>query len=170
MKIKIKEKKLNNWVKLIKKTIIKKDKKEIWYNFKTNDYISIFLLRNDSKIGIVRQFRPAINKFIWEFPAGLCDKKIKKKLIAKKEIEEETGHKVKKIIKLKSLYNDTGRVDNKVHFFFATCAKKKQFKIEEGIKVKFITKNYLEKMIKTENFNYNLHASLYMLVKLKNLI
>ena len=170
MKIKIKEKKLNKWVKLIKKTIIKNNKKKIWYSLKTHDYISILLMREDKKIGIVGQYRPSINKFTWEFPAGLKDENKSIKFIARKEIKEETGHIVKKITKIKSLYSDTGRIDNKVHFYYATCDKKKYFKTEKGIKSKFVTKKYLEKMIKVGSFNYNLHVSLYMLAKLRKLI
>ena len=118
MKSKVKQTKLNRWVILEKKTFFLNRKKKIWYNFKTHDYLSIFVLRDDKKIAIIRQFRPSINKYTWEFPAGLKDSKEKIKIIAKKEVEEETGYKVKSIKKLKTLYSDTGRINNKVHFFF----------------------------------------------------
>ena len=78
--------------------------------------------------------------------------------------------KVKSIKKLKTLYSDTGRINNKVHFFFAKCSKKKYFKVEKGIQVKFVSKKKLEKMVLTNNFRYNLHVSLYMYVKLKKMI
>ena len=170
MKNKVKQTKLNRWVILEKKTFFLNRKKKIWYNFKTHDYLSIFVLRDDKKIAIIRQFRPSINKYTWEFPAGLKDSKEKIKIIAKKEVEEETGYKVKSIKKLKTLYSDTGRINNKVHFFFAKCSKKKYFKVEKGIQVKFVSKKKLEKMVLANNFRYNLHVSLYMYVKLKKMI
>ena len=80
-----------------KKNFLFEREKKIWYNFKTHDYLSIFVLRDDKKIAIIRQFRPSINKYTWEFPAGLKDSKEKIKIIAKKEVEEETGYKVKSI-------------------------------------------------------------------------
>ena len=128
------------------------------------------MLREDGKIAIVKQFRPSINKYTWEFPAGLKDSKKNIISIAKKEVEEETGHKVKNIIKLRTLFTDTGRIDNKAHFFFAKCSKKLYFKPEQGITTKFISKKKLEKLVLKENFNYNLHVSLYMYVRLKKLI
>ena len=170
MIVKIKEKKLNKWVTLVKKTIKDKAGKKIWYNLKTQDYLSIFVLREDGKIAIIKQYRPSVGKYTWEFPAGLRDSKKTIISIAKKEVEEETGHKVKNIFKLKTLFSDTGRIDNKVHFFFAKCSKKKIFKVERGITLKFISKKNLESMVLKGNFNYNLHISLYMYVKLRNLI
>ena len=50
----------------------------------------------NKKIPIVKQFRPAIEKYVWEFPGGLVDKKLGLKKIAIEEIEEETGLTVEK--------------------------------------------------------------------------
>src|SRR5262249_59353196 len=41
------------------------------------DYISIVALTSSGKIPIVRQYRPALEAFAWELPAGLLDPRAK---------------------------------------------------------------------------------------------
>jgi len=172
--VKIKEKKkkkLSKWVTLVKKKFVINKKIETWYYLKTFDYISIFAINERGKIAIVNQYRPAINKKTWEFPGGLKDSNLSIYKIAKQEVEEETGLKVKKLIKLKTTFTDTGRIDNKVHLFFAKCFQSKnRKKIEDSVKVKFVTYKELLKLINKGKFNYNLHISLMMFVKNQKLI
>lgn len=47
---------------------------------------------NNGKILMERQFRYPVNKIIYEFPAGKCDKNEDPKLAALRELKEETGY------------------------------------------------------------------------------
>ncbi|MBF0472597.1 MAG: NUDIX hydrolase [Nitrospirae bacterium] len=47
----------------------------------------------DKKVIIIKQFRPAVGKFVIEFPSGLNDKNEPLIDVAKRELFEETGYK-----------------------------------------------------------------------------
>jgi ADP-ribose pyrophosphatase len=55
------------------------------------DYIAIVALTASGKIPIVRQYRPAIEAFSWELPAGLVDPGEKPAEGCRRELMEETG-------------------------------------------------------------------------------
>ena len=166
---KVKEKKLNKWTSLVTKEVKYDKKKHIYYFIKSLDYISILAVMKNKKIPIVKQFRPAIEKYVWEFPGGLVDKKLSLKKIAIEEIEEETGLTVEKIIKIKTSYSDIGRIINKSHFFYAECSNKINPVKDKYIKVKFVSYNNLVKLIKKNKFQSPYHISLLTLAKIKDL-
>ena len=167
--LKTRNKYLSKWVTLVERTFLLDQKIKKWHYIKTFDYLCIFAVTEKNKVAIVNQFRPSVNRKTWEFPGGIKDSKKNIIKIAKNEVEEETGLKVKKIIRIKTGLSDTGRIQNKIHFFFARCYETYLKRVEKGIKVKFVTKKQLEKLIIKGNFDYNLHLSLYMLVKMKKL-
>ncbi len=47
---------------------------EIYHAVGQQDYIAIVALTPDGKIPIVRQYRPALERFTWELPAGIVEK------------------------------------------------------------------------------------------------
>jgi len=166
---KLKEKKLNKWVSLVTKEVKFNKKKQIYYFLKSCDYVAILAVTKNKKIPIVKQFRPAIGKYTWEFPGGLIDNKFSPKKTAIEEIKEETGLTVEKIIKIKTCYTDTGRIINKIHFFYAECSNKINSVKDKNIKVRFVNYNNLVKLIKENKFQYHLHISLLTLAKFKGL-
>ena len=166
---KIKEKKLSKWISLVTKEVKFNKKKHIYHFIKSLDYISILAVMKNKKIPIIQQFRPAIEKYVWEFPGGLVDKKLSLKKIAIEEIKEETGLTVEKIIKMKTCYSDLGRIINKIHFFYAECSNKINPVKDKYIKVKFVNYNNLVKLIKENKFQSPYHISLLTLAKIKDL-
>ena len=166
---KLKEKKLNKWVSLVTKEVKFNKKKQIYYFLKSWDYVAILAVTKNKKIPIVKQFRPAIEKYVWEFPGGLVDKKLSLKKIAIDEIKEETGLTVEKIIKMKTCYSDLGRIINKIHFFYAECSNKINPVKDKYIKVKFVNYNNLVKLIKENKFQCPFHISSLTLAKIWNL-
>ena len=46
---------------------------ELYHAVGQADYIAIVALTPEGKIPIVRQYRPALERFTWELPAGLVD-------------------------------------------------------------------------------------------------
>src|SRR5215475_1020457 len=49
-------------------------KPELYHAVAQQDYIAIVARTPDGQIPIVRQYRPALERFTWELPAGLVDK------------------------------------------------------------------------------------------------
>jgi len=60
----------------------------------------------DGRILLIRQFRAAINKYIWELPAGTLEKGEKPIACAKREIIEETGYQAGKLEKIQDFFPD----------------------------------------------------------------
>lgn len=57
-----------------------------------NGVVAVIPFTNNEEILLVRQFRPAVNGFVIEFPAGLNDRDEDPTEAAKRELIEETGY------------------------------------------------------------------------------
>src|SRR5882757_10727851 len=67
-------------------------KPEIYHAVGQLDYLTIVALTPDGRIPIVRQYRPAIEAFTWELPAGMVDPGEQPIDSARRELMEETGY------------------------------------------------------------------------------
>ena len=77
-------------------------------------------LREQDSILMVRQPRFAVGKRLWEIPAGLVDRGERPALAARRELEEETGYKAGRMIKLKTIFSSPGFTDETTHLYMAT--------------------------------------------------
>jgi ADP-ribose pyrophosphatase len=62
--------------------------------------VAIVPVTNDEEVLLIRQFRPPVNKYVVEFPAGLNDKGETLEAAARRELLEETGYAAKEMILL----------------------------------------------------------------------
>ena len=64
------------WMEIIEREVEFKPgaKPETYHAIGQQDYIAIVARTPDGMIPIVRQFRPAFERFTWELPAGMADK------------------------------------------------------------------------------------------------
>ncbi len=76
-----------------------------------------FLTRN--KIVFMRQFRPVLNKHIFELPAGTIDPDESLMTCAKRELKEETGLSAKSLKKLGQIYPVPGYSTEIIYIFKA---------------------------------------------------
>ena len=76
---------------------------ELYHAVGQQDYIAIVARTPDGKIPIVRQYRPALERFTWELPAGLVDKGETAADTCRRELLEETGFPAKAVHELGSL-------------------------------------------------------------------
>jgi len=76
-------------------------------------------LNNDTLI-MMRQFRPALNKYIYELPAGTLETDEPIAVCARRELLEETGLKSRKLVKLGAIYPVPGYSTEIIHVFKAT--------------------------------------------------
>lgn len=173
MSSRILEKKLSKkskWLSLVEKKVkIANGEVQKYHSLVIHDYVVVIAKTPSNKIPIVRQFRPAVEENTWELPAGLLDYEKSSKSIAIQELREEALLDTKKIIKLASTYADPGRLNCKVHLYFAECSEPNiNYKSEENLKVKYITKKELKKMI-LQNKIFAMHVSLISFGKLKKI-
>ncbi|MGH7682927.1 MAG: NUDIX hydrolase [Vulcanimicrobiaceae bacterium] len=119
------------WFALRAKTI--GDGGETYYAVEGPDYVCVLALTDERQIVLVRQFRPAVEEFTLELPSGLVDDGEKPQLTAARELNEETGYRVRSLELMGELRPDTGRLENRLWCFFARVEHERdEPRIESG--------------------------------------
>jgi 8-oxo-dGTP pyrophosphatase MutT (NUDIX family) len=135
-------------------------KAELYHSIVQSDYVGILAITDKGKIPIIRQYRPAVESFTWEFPAGTIDEDDNPLNAASRELQEETGLTIKSLHPIGTYFPDTGRLSFRSFGFFAVCHSELVNLPEDGIEVRYVTLNELLFMIKTGEFNHQLHIAL----------
>ena len=102
-----------------------------------------------SQFVLIKQFRGAVGRKIWEFPAGTLEIGEAPLACAKREIVEETGFAAKKWKNLISFYPAPGISTEYMHIFLASQLVPKQMELDkdEFIERKIVSFKRLQKMI-----------------------
>ena len=81
------------WMSVSEKTVDFGDGRpaENYYSVRVPDYVVIFAVTESGLIPIIRQYRPAVEQFTYEFPAGTIDKGETAEQACRRELLEETG-------------------------------------------------------------------------------
>jgi|SRR5579862_1326838 len=105
------------------------------------------------EIILIRQYRHAIRRWIWELPAGSLDPGETVRTAARRECEEEIGLTPRRIRRLISLYPTPGFCDERMDFFLCTGLIPVQGEVahdaDEEIHPKRFTLKQASKLIKT---------------------
>jgi 8-oxo-dGTP pyrophosphatase MutT (NUDIX family) len=135
------------------------------------DYIAILAITPHRRIPLVRQYRPAVESFTWELPAGLVDPGEDAEESCRRELLEETGFPARTIRPLGAARPCTGRMSNTIHSFFVeTGDKVADHTPEPGIEVKLLSEAELGAMIKRGEFISQLHLGTIMLAVAQSLL
>jgi ADP-ribose pyrophosphatase len=83
---------------------------------------SVVILAQPSpgEIVVIRQFRPVINRWIWEVPAGSLDEDESPDTAVVRECEEEIGLTPRRVERVASWYPSPGFCDEIMHFYHCT--------------------------------------------------
>ncbi len=73
----------------------------------------------ENRILLLRQYRPAAGGTIWEIPAGKLDRGEDPELCAARELEEETGYRPGRLVRLGEILTTPGFTDERIHLFAA---------------------------------------------------
>jgi ADP-ribose diphosphatase len=73
----------------------------------------------DPRVLLLRQFRHAADRFIWEVPAGRLDPGESPERCAERELEEETGMRPGRLQRLTTIFTTPGFTDERIHLFAA---------------------------------------------------
>lgn len=93
-----------------------------YYSLALPDYLSVVAITRDGDILFVRQYRPALERYMLELPAGTLDPGESPEPAAARELLEETGHVADRFELLGTLHPDTGRLQNRMWCYLATDA------------------------------------------------
>ena len=140
---------------------------QIYHAIEQADYISIVALTRAGKIPIVRQYRPALEAFSWELPAGLVERDEDPAEGCRREFLEETGFAARAVHALGDNSACTGRLNNRIHNFFVEAGERvRAFEPEPGISVKLVSPAEIARLIKRGVFLSQLHIGALLLAEL----
>jgi ADP-ribose pyrophosphatase len=80
----------------------------------------ILPVTRDGEVVLIRQFRYAVGRFLWEVPAGHIGAGETPEETARRELIEETGYRPRQMEKLTAVYPSPGFSDEVMHMFLAT--------------------------------------------------
>ena len=145
---------------------------QVYHAVGQGDYLAIVARTPDGRIPIVRQYRPAVEAFTWELPAGLLERGEEPATASARELMEETGYPVRAIHLLGvPAAACTGRLSNHVHSYFVETGERvADFTPEPGITVMLKSPAELAAMIKAGEFIQQLHLGALMLAELRGLL
>ena len=143
------------------------DDAHIYHAVEQADYVSIVAITPDGEFPIVRQYRPAIEAFSWELPAGLVDPGEDPIDTCRRELLEETGLLARAVHALGENSPCTGRLNNRVHNFFVEAGDcVDRFKPEPGLVVKLVSPAEMVGLIMSGDFVSQLNLGALMLAEL----
>ena len=145
---------------------------QIYHAVSQSDYLAIVARTPDGRIPVVRQYRPAIEAFTWELPAGLVDSGEQPAAAAARELLEETGYPTRAIHSLGApAAACTGRLSNQVHsFFIETGERVADFTPEPGLTVALKSPAELATLIKSGAFVQQLHLGALLLADMRSFL
>ena len=111
---------------------------------------AIIPLVNKTRIVLLKQYRHALRKYIWEIPAGTLDPQESAMKCAKRELIEETGFSADQWHSLGEITPVPGYSDERIHLFLATGLQPAQrdLDIDEIIQVHEIQSQEVLQMIR----------------------
>ncbi len=156
----------NTFVKPVQLEYSQDGEERTWEAVKSHDSVSVLLYHSDKKAFLlVRQFRPPVymnhrkHTSTYELCAGIVDKNITLKQIAREEIDEECGYDVplNRINKISSFFTNVGVTGSRQDVFYATINE--TMKIHSGggvhneqIELEYVPLNKAKEFLFNENF------------------
>ncbi len=125
--------------------------------YHASDVVIVVPFIDRQRLLMIRQFRYPVGKVLLEFPAGHVDKAEDPRDTAKRELEEETGHRARKVEYVYSYHPAVSRTKQSVHVFRATGLARANATRHDGgeqIRMETVTIKQLRELIakgKVEN-------------------
>ena len=164
---------LSPWVELLETRIQDAPTSElrIFHSMGQADYVGILALTPDGRVPLVRQFRPAVQTWSLELPAGLLEEGEAPGSCAVRELEEETGFTADELVPLGTLHADTGRLSNRLHGFLGKQVRPlPDWRPEDDVIRELIDLDRFLELIATGRFLQALHIALVGLALTRGLL
>jgi ADP-ribose pyrophosphatase len=155
---------LSPWAEIIEKQVQFEPGKEpqTYHCITQAAYVGMLVRTADGRFPIVRQYRPAVETYTWELPAGTVDPGETPEQAARREVLEETGLQPAEVTHLGDFFPDTGRVQVPCHAFYVTTSPGPAQPIaEEGLTMRYVDHAELKRMIVAGEFRHCVHLAVY---------
>ncbi len=140
-----------DWFKVYKQKAIQPTGKEFTYCYgEQKDGVIILALTAKQEVVMIKEFRMPFKKTLTQLPCGIIEEGESPKEAAARELQEETGYKAKKIVRLTSMYPTAGMLKFTSNLFFASELEfvGQNLEEEENIEVILIPLAEFEQMVK----------------------
>jgi ADP-ribose pyrophosphatase len=164
---------LSNWVEIIEREVEFETggAVQVYHAVQQADYIAIVALTPQRLIPIVRQYRPALESFTWELPAGLVEEHEDPAEACRRELLEETGLPALAVHLLGTGAPCTGRLSNRIHSFFVETGERiGSFVPEPGVTSELVSPAELAKLALAGEFVSQLHLGALLLAQLHSFL
>ncbi|MCI4626994.1 MAG: NUDIX hydrolase [Candidatus Magnetoovum sp. WYHC-5] len=132
--------------------------------------VAIVPITKDGEVIVIKQFRPPVEKYVVEFPAGLNDRSESLIDVAKRELLEETGYKAQTIKEIAIGPLSAGASTEVLTLYLATGlipVSEQKLDLEEEIEIfKLPFDKFYDHVYKLENENTYIDLKLYGLFEL----
>ena len=114
-----------------------------------NGAVGIVAITSNNKVVLVKQYRKAIEKELWEIPAGKIERGESPKECAIRELKEETGYSAESMKLIHKFYTSAGFSNQKIYIFLAEnlTPGERDFDEDEFLEVYEIDKDEVYNMI-----------------------
>ncbi|MBK3665389.1 NUDIX hydrolase [Bradyrhizobium diazoefficiens] len=144
---------------------------ETYYSIAQPDYVAVLAVTPDSRILLVRQYRPAIERFSLELPAGMVDPNEDALDTAKRELLEETGYPTMSIEPIGQCATCSSRISNATHSFFVRTGDRVAGFIEEPrVQVSSVLPSELRRLVLSGEFGEQTHLGVLAQASAKGLV
>ena len=154
------------WFQILAKTM--REGEAPYYSLKLQDYSAVVAVTDEQKVLIVRQYRPAVERYTLELPSGLVDAGETPGEAARRELLEETGYEAAVVEDLGPMLPDCGRLGNRIFSCAASGLRRVPGRPpEEGIEVLAWPLDELARATADGRFNHALHVAVVLVAVLK---
>jgi ADP-ribose pyrophosphatase len=144
---------------------------ETYYAVTQPHYLAAVAVTPEGRILLVRQYRPAIERFSLELPAGLLEGNEEPTEAMARELLEETGYSSRSITLIGKTATCASRIDNSMFSFFIEAGQRVQDFVEEpGVSVSSASPVELRALILSGEFAEQAHLGVLTLAWCKGLI
>jgi ADP-ribose pyrophosphatase len=149
------------WFQVVAKTM--REDEAPYYSLRLPDYSSIIALTDEDRILVVRQYRPALERYTLELPSGIVDPGESPTETARRELLEETGYEAGEVEVLGPMDPDGGRLGNRIWGCFAKGVRRVEGRAPEaGIEVFEWTVEELYRASNQGPFDHALHVAIVL--------
>ena len=144
---------------------------ETYYAVAQPDYVVALAITPDSRVLLVRQYRPAIERFSLELPAGMLDPNEDPRTAVARELLEETGYPTKTIELIGKGATCSCRISNTTHSFFVRTGERvSNFTEEPGVSGSLASLGELRSHLLEGAFAEQTHVGVVALAAARGLI